>query len=84
MNALRFDDRVLALGAMRDMIDRFGLRVSLGALLRAAFAGAGSRLRVLHADDLPDHLRADIGLPPVSALKGFPQRQRDPRAPWML
>ncbi len=82
MNALRFDDRVVALGAMRDMIDRFGLRVSLGALLRAALAGAGSR--VMRAEDIPDRLREDVGLPPLGdrplPLLGL----RDLRAPWML
>jgi hypothetical protein len=79
MNAVRFDDRVLALGAMRDMIDRFGLRVSLGALLRAAFAGAGPR--VMRAEDIPDRLRADVGLLPLGAK---PQPLLGLRGPWML
>ncbi len=82
MNALRFDDRIVAQGAMRDMIDRFGLRVSLGALLRAALAGVGPR--VMRAEDIPDRLRADVGLPPLGDRPQPLLGLRDLRAPWML
>jgi hypothetical protein len=62
MNALSFDD--LPDRAIRDLIDRFGTGATLRALLSALVSQARTRQRPLRADQLSDHIRADIGLPP--------------------
>ena len=46
--------------ALRDLIDQFGARAVLASYLREVMA----RRRMPDVNTLPEHLRADIGLPP--------------------
>lgn len=45
---------------LRDLIDQFGARAVLASYLHAVMV----RRRTSDVSALPDHLRADIGLPP--------------------
>lgn len=62
MNAvMNFEDR-LPVDAVRALVDRHGL----WRVVRAALAASvRPRVRVMHVDALCDHLRRDIGLPPL-------------------
>ena len=46
--------------ALRDLIDQFGARAVLASYLREVMA----RRKMPDVSTLPEHLRADIGLPP--------------------
>lgn len=62
MNAvMNFEDRLPA-DAVKALVDRHGLWQVLRAVSKAALA---RRVKLRQAADLSDHLRRDIGLPPV-------------------
>lgn len=61
MNAIRTNDRPNLHAAVRDLVDRHGARAILLAVLGRIVSRPG---RTRSVDELSDHLRRDIGLPP--------------------
>jgi hypothetical protein len=51
--------------SVRALVREFGVSAALVALLREALLGPGAARELKRVDDLSDHLRADIGLPPL-------------------
>jgi hypothetical protein len=54
---------------LQRLIEQHGLRAMLLGILTAALRMRRDRVRLRH-HDLPDHLRRDVGLPPVATHRG--------------
>jgi hypothetical protein len=50
---------------VRTLVREFGVSAALVAVLREALLGPGAARELKRVDELSDHLRADIGLPPL-------------------
>jgi|GEM_PF-5551524 len=69
MNALFSDSGGAVRGEVRAIIDRHGLGRVLAALAGAAFTRR--RPAALRPDEMSDHMRRDLGLPPRSEVPGL-------------
>jgi hypothetical protein len=74
MNAFAIDKDHPPDVTLQRLIEQYGLRAMLLGILTAALRMRRERVRFRH-HDLPDHLRRDVGLPPVAAHRGqrYPQ-----------
>jgi hypothetical protein len=63
MNALSFDDALKPDAAVRALIIRFGTRATLFAVIRLAWRRSNATPWPVLAEDLPDWIRKDVGLP---------------------
>lgn len=71
MNAILNEQSLRPADLLADLIERHGPWRVLAALAALLVRRAGAR-RPMHADDLPDHLRRDIG------MSDLPPRRTDP------
>ena len=65
MSAVNFRPARGLRALMDDMIQSYGLFPVVAALIRAAFRRKMTRPPPLRVSDLSEHLRRDIGLPPL-------------------
>jgi hypothetical protein len=65
MNALSYRPEEGLRLSVRALVREFGVSAALVAVLREALLGPGAARELKRVDDLSDHMRADIGLPPL-------------------
>ena len=68
--------------SIRALIEEFGLKAALLAMLREALLGPGAGRALKRVDDLSDHLRADIGLPPLPPRSSLADEVAQMRRPF--
>ncbi len=69
MNAFTVDKGHPPDATLQRLIEQHGLRAMLLGILSAALRVRRNRARLRH-HDLPDHLRRDVGLPPLTDHRG--------------
>jgi hypothetical protein len=68
MNALTTSDKTTPSVAMKLLVDQHGIWAVLRALVAAL---APARAEVIRLNDLDDHMRRDMGLPPVEGPRRY-------------